>query len=82
LQRTARAEGEPQLADLNLPAEITTDPFTGEPLRLKKVGGEWVVYSVGQDLKDDGGDVGVPGPGKNSAQDVGVGPVLPDGKKE
>jgi hypothetical protein len=82
LQRTAKAEGELKLADLKLSAEITTDPFTGDPLRIKKVGGQWVVYSVGQDLKDDGGDVGVPSPGKDLGKDVGVGPVRPEEKKE
>jgi len=80
LQRTAKVEGEPKLADLKLPAEITTDPFNGEPLRVKKVGGEWLVYSVGQNLKDDGGDLG--GPGKMAGPDVGVGPVRPEEKKD
>jgi len=44
------------LSDLGLPAEATRDPFSGEPLRVKKVTGGWLVYSVGADLNADGGD--------------------------
>ena len=35
---------------------IPTDPFTGQPLRYKKLAKGYVVYSVGEDGKDDGGD--------------------------
>jgi len=31
------------------------DPFTGKPLKFKLKGNAFVVYSVGRDLKDDGG---------------------------
>lgn len=34
---------------------VPRDRFTGEPLRYRVDGGEVVVYSVGQDLDDDGG---------------------------
>lgn len=44
------------LSDLGLPAEASRDPFNGQPLRVKKVAGGWLVYSVGADLNDDGGD--------------------------
>lgn len=60
------AEG---LADINLPAEATTDPFTGMPLIVKKTELGWLVYSVGQDLVDDGGKV---------YADAGFGPVRRD----
>ena len=33
-----------------------TDPFDGQPLRYKKLAKGYVVYSVGEDGKDDGGD--------------------------
>jgi hypothetical protein len=49
---------EPKLADLGLPAKATTDPFSSEPLLLKKTADGWRVYSVGPDLKDDGGELG------------------------
>lgn len=64
----------PKLSELGLPAAATTDPFTGKPLHLKKLPAGWLVYSVGKDLKDDGGDF-------TKARDVGVGPIRPeDGK--
>ena len=46
-----------KLADLVpefLPA-VPTDPFDGQPLRMLERGEELVIYSVGKDLKDDGG---------------------------
>jgi hypothetical protein len=36
-------------------AAVPLDPFTGEPLRYKQLAKGYVVYSVGQDLSDDGG---------------------------
>jgi hypothetical protein len=36
-------------------SEIPTDPFDGQPLRYKKLAKGYVVYSVGEDGKDDGG---------------------------
>jgi hypothetical protein len=35
--------------------EGLTDPYTGEPLLYRVAGAGFVVYSVGQDLKDNGG---------------------------
>ena len=35
---------------------VPTDPFDGQPLRYKKLAKGYVVYSVGEDGKDDGGD--------------------------
>ncbi len=57
----------PGMAALGLPAEWTTDPFDGRPLRFKKTERGWLVYAVGKDLKDDGGDL-------KDLADVGVGP--------
>ncbi|HEX5104467.1 MAG TPA: hypothetical protein VFV87_11680 [Pirellulaceae bacterium] len=34
---------------------VPLDPYDGQPLRLATVGGQPTVYSVGKDLKDDGG---------------------------
>lgn len=39
-----------------LPATTLTDPFTGQPLRYKRLAKGYVVYSVGEDGADDGGD--------------------------
>ena len=62
----------PELADLALPAEAISDPYTGEPLRMKRLPEGWLVYSVGKNLTDNGGDV-TAAPGK-LALDVGFGP--------
>jgi hypothetical protein len=40
---------------------VPLDPFSGRPLRLKRDGAGLVVYSVGRDLKDDGGRAAEPG---------------------
>jgi hypothetical protein len=45
----------PDLVPLYL-NEVPTDPFDGRPLRYRHVGGNVVVYSVGRDGVDDGGD--------------------------
>ncbi|QVL32025.1 hypothetical protein KIH39_24845 [Telmatocola sphagniphila] len=37
--------------------KVEEDPFTGKPLLFKRLNDGIVIYSVGQDLKDDGGDV-------------------------
>jgi hypothetical protein len=57
----------PKLDNLGLPAEATIDPFTGEPLKILKLDSGWVVYSVGRDLKDEGGKI-------NLFRDIGLGP--------
>jgi hypothetical protein len=46
------AEG---LGDLDLPKEATIDPFSGQPLQLKRTDDGWLIYSVGKDGVDDGG---------------------------
>lgn len=55
------------LSDLNLPAADAVDPFTGQPLIVKPSAGGWLVYSVGTNGADDGGDFA-------KGKDVGFGP--------
>jgi hypothetical protein len=55
------------LDDLNLPQEATIDPFSGEPLKLKLTDDGWLIYSVGKNEIDDGGDI-------SNLKDVGVAP--------
>ncbi|MNC97095.1 hypothetical protein D3C83_146420 [compost metagenome] len=55
--------------DLNLPKEAKIDPYTGDPLLVKFTDDGPIIYSVGRNQKDDGGNV------KDNAEDVGVGPV-------
>src|SRR5690606_34518448 len=59
------------LAELGLPAEVTIDPYTGEPLKVKRSDEGWTVYAVGLDLKDDGGEIHG---GDRQPLDFGVGP--------
>ncbi len=51
--------------------KVPADPFTGAPLRLRRLADGLVIYSVGDDGQDDGGDVDDgPNVGK-SGKDVG-----------
>jgi hypothetical protein len=48
----------PKLDSLGLPPAATLDPFlAGKPLTVKWASDGWLVYSVGKDLVDDGGDL-------------------------
>jgi hypothetical protein len=69
LTRQDREDGAtpPSLDDLKLPDDIKLDPYNGQPLTIKRVESGWVVYSVGPNLKDDGGKI-------EKSEDVGVGP--------
>ena len=56
--RLAHGKLSDSLSDL-LPehlAAVPIDPFDGQPLRYKRLAKGYVVYSVGEDGKDDGGD--------------------------
>jgi hypothetical protein len=67
---------EPKLSDLHLPREATIDPFTGNELLVKRLPVGWLVYSVGRNLKDDGGALA-------DDSDTGVGPLpTPDERKK
>ncbi len=59
------------LTDLGLPKDATIDPFNGKPLLVKRLPQDWKVYSVGPDLKDDGGKL-------DWIADFGVGPIEED----
>jgi hypothetical protein len=67
---SANERPEPKLEDLGLPRGVTVDPYNGQPLHLKKLPEGWLVYSVGRDLKDDGGKL-------TDNIDVGLGPKPP-----
>lgn len=58
------ANATPSLDDLGLDADVTRDPFTDEPLRLRRTDDGWLVYSIGADGEDQGGDF-------EKAKDVG-----------
>ena len=58
---------QPQLDKLGLPAEATLDPVNGEPLQIRRTPQGWLIYGVGANLTDDGGQL-------EDDLDVGVGP--------
>ena len=41
-------------------SSVPTDPFDGKPLRFKRLTIGYVIYSIGSDLRDDGGNEGDP----------------------
>jgi hypothetical protein len=55
------------IADLTLPKEATLDPFSGKPLLLKHTDDGWLIYSVGTNRTDDGGNF-------TDQKDAGLGP--------
>jgi hypothetical protein len=65
----------PKLADLGLPADATIDPYSGGPLRVKKLPVGWMVYSVGRNLADDGGKL-------DGRTDIGAGPSSRDDSRK
>ena len=62
----------PTMAELVLPDEVGIDPFNGKTMIIKKLPGGWLVYSVGENLTDDGGKVEEES--NNKPLDVGFGP--------
>jgi hypothetical protein len=66
--RVGADAGQPsKLPDLGLPSDVITDPFDGQPLRVKKLPQGWLIYSVGPNGIDDGGVL-------DNKTDVGLGP--------
>lgn len=56
-----------ELNDLSLPQPVVIDPFTGQPLILKRTDKGWIVYPLMDDIVDDGGDF-------KDYRDYGIGP--------
>jgi hypothetical protein len=40
-----------------LPQPLPQDPFSGKDFVYRRTGGDYSLYSIGQNLKDDGGKV-------------------------
>ncbi|MDF1843550.1 MAG: hypothetical protein P1U77_19095 [Rubripirellula sp.] len=58
--------------------DLPEDPFNDQSLMVKKTAAGWLVYSVGLNLQDDGGDLGTPDQNLRETPDIGYGP-LPSG---
>jgi hypothetical protein len=69
---TEHGTGPARLEDLGLPAGALVDPFSGRQLKFKSSAAGWTVYSVGNNLIDDGGSV-------DNRLDVGLAPPTRDG---
>jgi hypothetical protein len=69
LRRPRQDQADVKLSDLKLPDDATIDPFNGQPLNLRHADAGWLVYSIGGNLKDDGGKV------DDDATDVGSVPI-------
>ena len=60
--------------------ELPMDPFSGKPFIYKVKNGEFVLYSVCDNLKDDGGDIEL-GERRHEALDFGFTSKRPPAKK-
>ena len=76
LQRKHLVDGDetPTMAELGLPDEVGVDPFSGKAMIIKKLPEGWLVYSVGENLTDDGGKVAEES--DNKPLDIGFGPKI------
>jgi hypothetical protein len=61
-----------ELVVANLLAAVPADPFDGNPLRFRQLADGLVIYSVGQDLIDDGGEISSNPTNPRFLKDVGV----------
>ena len=77
LQKKAPIDSDkiPTMAELGLPDDVGIDPFNGKTMIIKKLPEGWLVYSVGENLQDDGGKVEEES--DNKPLDVGFGPKTP-----
>jgi hypothetical protein len=71
--RDAHGDWPRDIADLvpDYLAAVPLDPFDAKPLRFRRVDDGAIVYSVGEDGRDDGGDLTQPPEAKHTPRDVG-----------
>jgi hypothetical protein len=67
----SRGDFDADIFSLGIPKESLVDPFNGEPLRIKRTPNGPIVYSVGDDLTDNDGNMNAP-----PQIDVGTAPIL------
>ena len=68
---SANGEFKGNVDSLGLPPECLVDPFDGQPLRMRQTLEGPIVYSIGGDLTDDGGELDL----DKKGHDVGLGPL-------
>jgi hypothetical protein len=56
-QRDSSSDQAPALDELGLPPAALIDPFSGQNLLVRRTDRGWIVYSVGTNLQDDGGQI-------------------------
>jgi hypothetical protein len=61
------------ITELGLPSEATVDPYSGKPLIVKSTETGWIVYSVGLNADDDGGQVAADD-ATSASKDLGFAP--------
>lgn len=66
---------QPDLHIESLPAEILEDPYSRNNMLASRTSNGWLIYSVGRDLTDDGGNLTPASPTQQTA-DIGYGPIL------
>ncbi|GAB6186707.1 hypothetical protein [Thermopirellula anaerolimosa] len=77
LERSRGGGAVPQsLREADIPEEWKRDPFDGQELRLAQTPSGWIVYSVGENLHNDGGEMG------GISDDIAVGPFPPREESE
>lgn len=63
------------LAEAGVPRDMRTDPYTGEELKYRPAAGDFLLYSIGRNLRDDGGiplPENLAEPGAGPPGDIGV----------
>lgn len=56
IMRTIKETGTAPKSLASLPQDLIVDPYSGRPFRYTAVGAETKLYSIGADLRDDGGE--------------------------
>ena len=57
LMLTSKRTGSRPIDTMEFPTPQKMDPFTHKPLKIKELSGGWLIYSVGENLTDDGGAI-------------------------
>ena len=59
MELNTQMQDQPDLNDIDLPKSAMTDPVSGDPLIVRKKENGWLIYGVGLNGIDDGGDIDI-----------------------